>query len=133
MNTNPKFSIIVPVYKAETFICKCIEGILAQTIVDFELILVNDGSPDRSGEICEEYAKKDIRIKVLHKENGGPSSARNVGLDNATGEYICFIDSDDTIDNTFLENFGECKADIVIQGLFVMRNKELQEEFWSIT
>ena len=132
MNIKPKFSIIVPVYKAEAFICNCIESILAQTIADYELILVNDGSPDRSGEICEEYAKKDMRIKVLHKDNGGPSSARNVGLDNAIGEYICFVDSDDTIDNTFLENFGECKADITIQGFYSKRYKELHEEYQPI-
>ena len=130
---QPKFSVIVPVYKAESHLYHCVDNILAQTVTDFELILVNDGSPDRSGEICDEYAKKDMRIKVLHKDNGGPSSARNVGLDNAIGEYICFVDSDDTIDNTFLENFGECKADITIQGFFVKRYEELKEEYWPIT
>ena len=129
---QPKFSVIVPVYKAESHLYRCVDNILAQSFTDFELILVNDGSPDRSGEICEEYAKKDMRIKVLHKDNGGPSSARNVGLDNAIGEYICFVDSDDTIDTTFLENFGACEADITIQGFYSKRYKELHEEYQPI-
>lgn len=132
MNTNPKFSVIIPVYKAESFITKCIEGILAQTVTDFELILINDGSPDRSGEICEEYAKKDSRIKVFHKENGGPSSARNVGLAGATGVYVCFADADDTVDNCFLENFGICNTDIIIQGLYVKKENEPNEEYRPI-
>ena len=132
MKTNPKFSVIIPVYKAESFITKCIEGILAQTVTDFELIFVNDGSPDRSGEICEEYAKKDCRIKVFHKENGGPSSARNLGLANATGEYVCFADADDTVDSCFLENFGICNTDIIIQGLYVKKENEPNEEYRPI-
>lgn len=122
MNDIPQFSIIVPVYKAEVFIAQCIEGMLAQTITDFELILVNDGSPDRSGEICEEYAKKDKRVRVYHKDNGGPSSARNLGLDNATGEIICFVDSDDYVAPEYLENFGDCNADIIIQGYYARKN-----------
>lgn len=124
MSILPKFSIIVPVYKAESFIQKCIEGIIAQTVTDFELILVNDGSPDNSGEICNEYAQKDKRIKVLHKKNGGPSSARNIGLDKATGEIICFVDSDDYVMPQFLENFGECSSDITIQGIYAKRPNE---------
>lgn len=132
MNTIPRFSIIVPIYKAENNIKKCIEGILAQTIADFELILVNDGSPDRSGEICEEFARKDNRIKVFHKENGGPSSARNVGLDNAIGEFICFVDVDDTVDCCFLENFGKCESDITIQGLYIKGYNEQKERYRPI-
>ena len=77
----PKISIIVPVYKAEPYLHRCVESILAQTYGDFELILVNDGSPDRSGEICEEYAKKDPRVSVMHKENGGQATARNMAID----------------------------------------------------
>lgn len=115
---SPEFSIIVPVYMAEKTIHKCIESILTQTVTDFELILVNDGSTDRSGEICEELSKHDSRIKVLHKENGGVSEARNVALDNAVGERICFVDSDDIIDNCFLEIFKQKDADIVVQGMF---------------
>lgn len=132
MSTTPKFSIIVPVYKAEKFIHNCIEGILAQTVTDFELILVNDGSPDRSSEICEEYAKKDRRIKVFHKENGGPSSARNIGLDKAIGEYICFADSDDVVDNSFLEHFGTCDTDITVQGIFLKDFDEEKEHYQPI-
>lgn len=84
----PKISVIVPVYKVEKYIDKCIESILSQTFKDFELILVDDGSPDSSGAICDQYAQKDARIRVFHKKNGGVSSARNKGIDNARGEYI---------------------------------------------
>ena len=91
----PFVSGIVPVYKAENFLPKCIDSILNQTYKDFELILVNDGSPDKSGKICDKYSEKDNRIIVIHKKNGGVSSARNIGIENATGKYICFVDSDD--------------------------------------
>lgn len=90
-------SIIVPIYKVESYIEKCIDSILNQTFTDFELILVDDGSPDRCPQICDEYAKKDGRIKVLHKENGGLSDARNAGIEIATGKYIAFVDSDDYV------------------------------------
>ncbi len=96
-------SVIVPVYNVEKYLPRCIESILRQTYPYFELILVNDGSPDKSGKICDKYAKKDERIKVIHKENGGVSSARNAGLDCACGEYISFIDSDDWIREDYLE------------------------------
>lgn len=100
---NPKISIIVPVYKVEPYLRKCIDSILNQTFKDFELILVDDGSPDRCGEICGEYAKRDSRIVVIHKENGGLASARNVGLDIAKGDYIGFVDSDDWIEHDMYE------------------------------
>ena len=90
-------SIIVPVYKVEEYLPRCIESILKQSYTNIEIILVDDGSPDRCGEICEEYALKDHRIKVIHKLNGGLSDARNVGLEAATGEFIGFVDSDDYI------------------------------------
>ena len=93
----PSVSIIVPVYNVEPFIHHCIDSIMTQTFTDFELILVDDGSPDRCGAICEEYAAKDDRIIVVHKENGGLASARNAGLDIASGEYILFCDSDDFV------------------------------------
>lgn len=102
---NPLISIIVPVYNAEKTLNRCVDSILQQTFTDWELLLINDGSKDSSGEICNEYARKDERIKVLHKENGGVSSARNVGLNNAEGEWIVFVDSDDWILEGFLENF----------------------------
>lgn len=99
----PKISIIVPVYNTEKYLARCIDSILAQTYTDFELILVNDGSTDNSGKICDEYAQKDSRIVVIHKKNGGVSSARNKGLDIAQGEWISFVDSDDEYyDNTSL-------------------------------
>lgn len=95
--TTPLLSIIVPVYQAEEYLSACIESILLQDYSTFELILVDDGSTDQSGVICDYYAKQDERIRVIHKKNGGQSSARNRGLDIATGQYITFVDSDDTI------------------------------------
>ena len=92
-----KISVIVPVYKVEKYLQRCIESIINQTYKNLEIILIDDGSPDNCGIICDEYAKKDNRIKVIHKENGGLSDARNAGLDIATGEYIAFVDSDDYI------------------------------------
>ena len=91
-------SVIVPVYKVEKFLDRCINSIIQQTFTNLEIILVDDGSPDRSGEICDEWKMKDKRIRVIHKENGGLSDARNKGLDVATGDYVAFIDSDDWID-----------------------------------
>lgn len=96
-------SIIVPIYNVEQYLEKCIDSIINQTLKDIEIILVDDGSPDNCGQICDEYAKKDNRIKVIHKENGGLSSARNAGLKIATGEYIGFIDSDDYIELNMYE------------------------------
>ena len=100
----PKLSIIVPVYKVEQYIHKCVDSILNQTFTNFELILVDDGSPDNCGKICDEYAQKDERIRVVHKENGGVSSARNLGIDEAKGEYISFIDPDDWIELNMYED-----------------------------
>jgi len=101
------YSIIVPIYKVEQYLSHCIESILAQTHEDFELILVNDGSPDGCPTICDAYAKKDSRIKVIHKENGGLVSARKAGLEKAKGEYICFVDGDDFITAETLETFDK--------------------------
>ena len=133
MTKRPFFSIIVPVYKAERTIHKCIDSILAQTFTDFELILVDDGSPDNSGAICELYAQKDKRIKVIHKENGGVSDARNVGLSNASGERICFVDSDDVVNDNFLEIFGQHNEDIVVLGMYRNDNpdKSSNKEFFA--
>lgn len=96
-------SIIIPVYNVENYLKDCIESILKQSYTNFEMWLIDDGSTDNSSYICEEYAKQDERIKVIHKTNGGLSSARNIGLDNAQGEYVAFIDSDDSINNEFLK------------------------------
>lgn len=102
----PTISVIIPVYNTEKYLHRCIDSILAQIYIDFELLLINDGSMDRSGDICNEYAQKDTRIKVFHKENSGVSSTRNIGLDNAKGKYIIFIDADDYwCDNMALEKF----------------------------
>lgn len=97
MEKENKISVIVPVYNREKFIDRCVESIIRQTYKNLEIILVDDGSTDNSGTICDAWAKKDNRIKVFHKENGGVSSARNLGLDNSTGEYIAFVDSDDSL------------------------------------
>jgi len=91
----PEVSVIVPVYKVEPYLRQCVDSVLAQTFTDFELILVDDGSPDNCGAICDEYAEKDCHVKVIHKENGGQGRARNIGMDQATGKYIIFLDSDD--------------------------------------
>ena len=98
-----KVSVIMPVYKVEQYLEKSINSVLNQTFTDFELILVDDGSPDNCPKMCDDYAKKDGRIIVIHKENGGLSSARNAGLDIATGEYVYFIDSDDYIELNLLQ------------------------------
>lgn len=99
----PLISVIVPVYNAEKYLPKCLDSILAQTYKKLEIILVDDGSTDNSGKICDEYALKDSRIKIIHKQNGGVSSARNVALSVAKGEYIGFVDSDDYIDKDMYE------------------------------
>ena len=100
--TNPQISIIIPIYNVEDYLPRCIESILAQTFVDFELLLVDDGSTDTSKIICDEYAVKNERIKILHKKNAGVSSARNLGLENAKGNYIWFVDADDYIEKDSL-------------------------------
>lgn len=105
----PLISIIVPVYKAENVLHYCVESILNQTFRDFELILVDDGSPDNSGKICDEYSAIDNRVRVIHKENGGVSSARNTGIDQSKGVYITFIDSDDFISSSYLSDLIELK------------------------
>ena len=100
---NPKISVIIPVYKAEKYLHNCVDSILAQTFTDFEVLLIDDGSPDNSGEICDRYAQKDPRVRVFHKENGGVSSARQCGIDNAYGEYTIHADPDDWVEPTMLE------------------------------
>lgn len=111
-------SVVVPVYNAECYLVNCIESLLNQKYSDFELLLIDDGSIDASGEICEKYAQKDIRIKVFHKKNGGVSSARNLGIQNAKYDFVCFVDSDDTVSVTYLSNLMlENDADLVISGL----------------
>ena len=97
------FSVIVPIYKVEKYLNKCIDSILKQTFQDFELILVDDGSPDKCPKICDEYAKKDKRVRVIHKENAGLVAARNTGIKEAKGDYICYVDGDDWISENLLQ------------------------------
>lgn len=104
----PAISVIVPVYRVEKYIRRCLNSILRQTFSDFEMILVDDGSPDSSGIICDEYASQDTRIHVIHKKNGGLSSARNAGIEAASGKYLFFVDSDDVIHPDALRILYEC-------------------------
>ena len=123
-----KISVIVPVYNVERFLRECIESIISQTYKDLEIILVNDGSTDKSPLICEEYKKIDARVIVLHKENGGLSDARNKGIDISTGEYIGFVDSDDFIENDMYElllnNIKKVEADIATCGVISEKVKD---------
>lgn len=118
-----KVSIIMPVYKVEEYVGKAIESIQQQTLKEFEFIIVDDGTPDRSGEICDEYARKDSRIQVIHKENGGAPSARNIAIDIAKGEYLYFMDSDDWAEPTMLEDmYGLAKlnnSQLVVAGFYI--------------
>lgn len=120
----PKISIIVPVYNVEKYLRKCIKSILAQTFREFELLLINDGSTDRSGKICDEFAMNDDRIRVFHKVNGGVSSARNLGIKESLGDYIGFVDSDDYIEEdmyaVLYENIVRIHGDISICGFKVI-------------
>ena len=113
-------SVIVPVYKVEEYLPRCIDSILAQTYKNLEIILVDDGSPDKCPDICDEYAKKDSRIKVIHKKNGGLSDARNAGIDICLGEKLCFIDSDDYVSPDFVndmyEQMKKTGSDLVLCG-----------------
>ena len=120
MNTkSPRLSIIVPVYKVEKYLRKCIESILSQTFHDFELILIDDGSPDCCGQICDEYAEIDKRIRVIHQDNAGVSRARNIGMQSACGQWIGFVDSDDYLDPMAYEELLN-QADIYECDMAVM-------------
>ena len=126
----PKISVIVPIYKTEKYLDKCIESIVNQTYTDIEIILVDDGSPDNCPIMCDEWAKKDERIKVIHKENGGLSDARNAGIDIASGEYIGFVDGDDCILPTMYEKLYSAieanEADLSICG-YLYVDEELHQ------
>lgn len=119
---NVQISVIVPVYNTEKYLHRCVDSILSQTFKDFELLLIDDGSTDKSGEICDEYAQKDERVKVWHKENGGVSSARNIGLDAAKGEWVTFSDSDDKLEEDWLSTFSKNMNgyDAVVSGFNIL-------------
>jgi len=141
-------SVIVPVYKVEKYLHRCLDSILAQSYKNLEIILVDDGSPDNSGAICDEYAQKDSRIKVIHKQNGGLSSARNAGLEIATGSYISFVDSDDWLDFKFIETlrnamietdvdmtacaFCRTKGDIAKRNKFERNSKIVKDRYFAV-
>jgi len=119
---NPSISVIIPVYNVEKYLEKCILSVMNQSFRDLEIILVDDGSSDSSGDICDNYAKKDTRIKVIHKENGGLSDARNTGTSQATGKYLIYIDSDDYIDTDMLkilyEDITKNDVDMAVCGIY---------------
>ncbi|MGM9600387.1 MAG: glycosyltransferase family 2 protein [Faecousia sp.] len=122
MSTSPLISVIIPVYNVEKYLQRCLDSVIEQTYKNLEVILIDDGSTDHSGEICDDYAAKDVRIHVIHQENQGVSAARNKGLDNVKGEYITFVDSDDYIVNDMIAELlrlsEEEHADIVIGGYY---------------
>lgn len=127
---TPKVSIVVPCYGVEKYLDRCMESLVNQTLRDIEIILVDDGSPDRVPEMCDEWAKKDARIKVIHKNNAGLGYARNSGLEIATGEYVAFVDSDDYVDKKMYDSlFNEAElshADVVFCGFYI----EQKSNYW---
>lgn len=132
---NTKISIIVPIYNTEKYLNRCVDSILSQSFEDFELLLIDDGSKDKSGTICDEYAKRDKRVRVFHKENGGVSPARNLGLEQACGEWVAFVDADDEITEGYLNISKQFENADVIQKPYVIikdskeKNKYNQEIF----
>ena len=128
----PVISVIVPVYNAEAYLKRCIDSVLAQTFLDYELILVNDGSSDRSGQMCDEISKSNTHVRVIHQTNQGVSAARQTGLDAADGEYVTFADPDDWIESTMLEEMlrkaEQDNADVVISDYWFNYEKE---EYYS--
>lgn len=127
----PTISVIVPVYRAEAFLHTCLDSILGQTFRDFEVLLVDDGSPDRSGEICEEYAAGDPRIRVIHQENQGQAGARNHALTLAQGQWICYIDSDDAVHPQLLELLHQAavEGDCPISMCGMLEETTMPEDF----
>lgn len=133
MNEIPKISIIIPVYNVENYLKQCVDSVVKQTYKNLEIILVNDGSTDNSGKICDEYTLKDSRIKVIHKENGGISSARNVAIDIAEGKYITFVDSDDDVEPDYIAylynilKVFNCKMSVCSHN--IIKNEKTKKSF----
>ena len=131
------YSVIVPIYKVEKYLKKCIDSILNQTFNDFELILVDDGSPDNCPQICDEYAQSNSKIKVIHKKNGGLVSARNTGIKAAVGDYICYVDGDDwihedTLKNLYEDSIKNYSPDMVIFGIVKLFSNKKEEIFTDL-
>ena len=129
----PEISVIVPVYKAEDYLHACVDSILSQTVSDFELILVDDGSPDGCGAICDDYAARDSRVRVIHQENQGQAAARNHALSIAKGEWVCFVDSDDAVHPQMLERLGQAAAEsgAAMSMCRMLEAPEMPEDFSS--
>lgn len=125
--SSPKVSIVVPVYKVEEYIDRCLDSLLNQTLKDIEIILVDDGSPDNCPKICDEYAQKDARVRVVHKQNEGLGYARNSGMEVAVGEYIAFVDSDDFVDIRMFEELYDVArgndSDVVYCNIYKYYNE----------
>ena len=130
---NPKISVVVPIYNSEKYIEKCIQSILVQSYDDFELLLINDGSKDGSGLICDNYAKVDTRIRVFHNSNKGVSAARNFGLDVSKGEWVTFVDSDDWIEVDYLKQLiqGNEECDLVVSYFYATGWSEWKSDPWK--
>ena len=123
-----RYSLIVPLYNREDTIRACLDSLLSQTISDYEIIIVDDGSTDNSGKIADEYAQNHEKIKVIHKQNGGASSARNVGIDNASGEYILFPDSDDKYEKNLLDEVDKFYGnDLIVFGYNTVYSKVVEK------
>ena len=129
MTSNVKISVIIPVYNAADFLPRTVGSILMQDFDDFEVIIINDGSTDGSATVCDEMAEQDARVRVIHKENGGVSSARNAGLDAARGEFVMFVDADDAIHDGSLESMYSKKSDFVLAGFEKVVDHKIQERY----
>jgi glycosyltransferase involved in cell wall biosynthesis len=132
VSKEPLISVVVPVYKVEEYLDKCVESIINQTYKNLEIILVDDGSPDNSPKKCDEWSKKDNRIKVINKKNGGVSSARNTGIDKSKGEWITFVDADDWIETTYVEDMYNISQDFDANYICCGYNKIYSENVESI-
>ena len=126
-------SVIIPVYGVETTLDRCVESVLGQRMSDMEVILVDDGSPDRCPQMCDEWAQRDSRIKVIHKENGGLSDARNAGLDIATGDFLTFVDSDDWIDDGLYSQLLQQMGDNDLQEYSIADRLQLKDDLYDDT
>ena len=126
VNDEIKISVIIPVYNAQEYLCKCLDSVVNQTYRNLDIILVNDGSTDASGEICDAYARNNSNIRVFHKENGGQSFARMIGIENAVGDYVTFVDSDDYLD---IDTYEQILSSVVEDRLPEMIAYDLLEEY----